>query len=286
MIRGVMKLEYASRYLRIADPLMEGIDVRNVQERLKELGFFEGEITGVYDRETAETVRRFQEQNGLLADGVVGPDTWNAIGLSQESLGYFDSRYRIVVDLDKKELTLTEQGRYIKTYPVAVGKPSTPTPAGNWKIIQKTQNPGGPFGARWMRLSIPWGGYGIHGTNEPESIGQAASHGCVRMRNEDVIELYDIVPLGTSVEIIGQVFTGRTLYLGVEPGADIRRIQEILRNMGYYQGPLSGEYDEGTRDAVMAFQRDYGLIPDGVVGPNTYGPLEKLNDTIRNDVAP
>ena len=99
-------MAYASRYLRIMDPLMEGIDVRNVQERLTELGYYEGEITGIYDRETAQAVRNFQEAFGLLADGVVGPDTWNAIGLSEELLQYFDTQYNITVDLSQRELTL------------------------------------------------------------------------------------------------------------------------------------------------------------------------------------
>lgn len=279
-------MTYSSRYLRIADPLMEGIDVQNVQQRLKELGFYEGDVTGIYDRETAEAVRRFQQQNGLTADGIVGPDTWNAIGISPEFLGFFSSEYNITVDLEQKELTLKQGERFIKVYPVAVGKPSTPTPTGNWKIIQKTVNPGGPFGARWMRLSIPWGGYGIHGTDQPETIGTAASHGCIRMFNEDVIELYDIVPLGTAVNIVGVTFTGRALYLGVEPGEDVRRIQEILQALGYYDGPLDAVYDEEVRDAVLELQRDYGLTPDGVVGPNTYGVLEKLNDILLNDQEP
>lgn len=279
-------MTYSSRYLRIADPLMEGIDVQNVQQRLKELGFYEGDITGVYDRETAEAVRRFQQQNGLVADGIVGPDTWNAIGISPEFLDVFNSEYNITVDLEQKELTLKQGERFIKVYPVAVGKPSTPTPTGTWKIIQKTVNPGGPFGARWMRLSIPWGGYGIHGTDEPESIGTAASHGCIRMYNEDVIELYDIVPLGTVVNIVGVTFTGRMLYLGVEPGEDVRRLQEILRVLGYYDGPLDAVYDEEVRDAVLELQREYGLTPDGVVGASTYEILEKLNDILFNDQEP
>ena len=211
-------MTYASRYLRITDPLMEGIDVTNIQQRLSELGFYEGDITGVYDRQTAEAVRNFQQQNGLTADGIVGPDTWNAVGISPELLQFFNTEYNITIDLEEKELTLRQGEQILEVYPVAVGTPSTPTPTGNWRIIQKTLNPGGPFGARWMRLSVPWGGYGIHGTDEPGSIGTAASHGCVRMLNEDVIELYDIVPLGTEVKITGITFTGRTLYLGVQPG--------------------------------------------------------------------
>lgn len=275
---------YASRYLRVtADPPMEGIDVKNVQERLKELGYYTGDITSIYDKETAEAVTNFQSELGLLADGVVGPDTWNAIGLSEESLQYFDSQYFITIDLDAKQLVLKEAQNVIRTYPVAVGKPSTPTPIGNWRIIQKTLNPGGPFGARWMRLNIPWGGYGIHGTNDPQSIGKAVSHGCVRLLNEDVIELYDIVPLGTGVNIVGTASTGRILQVGVERGPDVQRVQNILNRAGYYSGSIDGIYGPQTRDAVIAFQRDYGLVADGIVGPNTYDALGKVEDTLNNN---
>ena len=73
-----------------------------------------------------------------------------------------------------------------KAYPVAVGKWATLTPVGEWKIIEKGFETGGAFGTRWMALDVPWGGYGIHGTNRPWSIGTYASLGCVRMFNEDV----------------------------------------------------------------------------------------------------
>ena len=278
-------MAYASRYLRVtADPLMEGIDVRNVQQRLSELGYYHGEITGIYDRETAVAVTEFQSALGLMADGVVGPETWNAIGLSSESLEYFDSRFSITIGLDTRKLVLREDNNIIKTYNVAVGKPSTPTPIGNWKIIQKTVNPGGAFGARWMRINVPWGGYGIHGTDEPDSIGNAVSHGCVRLLNENVIELYDIVPLGTAVDIMGIAYTGRILQIGVEPGVDIQRVQEILADIGYYTGSLDGIYGISTENAVKAFQRDFGLVADGVVGPETYEALDMMEDTLTNNI--
>ena len=105
-------------------------------------------------------MRNFQQQNGLTADGIVGPDTWNAVGISPELLQFFNTEYNITIDLEEKELTLRQGEQILEVYPVAVGTPSTPTPTGNWRIIQKTLNPGGPFGARWMRLSVPWGGYG------------------------------------------------------------------------------------------------------------------------------
>lgn len=63
-------------------------------------------------------------------------------------------------------------------------------------LPNKAVNPGGPFGVRWMGLSKPH-----YGTNNPSSIGKAVSHGCIRMYNKDVLELYNIVPIGTPVKI-------------------------------------------------------------------------------------
>lgn len=113
---------------------------------------------------------------------------------------YKKPTYTILVNTDENSLTLLNDDEYYKSYPIAVGKNSTPTPKGIFNIIRKVKNPGGPFGSRWMELSIRH--YGIHGTNDPSSIGKDVSHGCIRMLNENVNELYDLVPLGTEVEII------------------------------------------------------------------------------------
>ncbi|GAE88396.1 hypothetical protein JCM21531_1838 [Acetivibrio straminisolvens JCM 21531] len=109
------------------------------------------------------------------------------------------SPVRIIISIAAKTLSLYRNGRLIKSYPVATGKPTTPTPKGTFTIINKQVNPGGPFGTRWMGLSAPH--YGIHGTNNPASIGTAASNGCVRMYNADVNELFNQVPVGTIVNI-------------------------------------------------------------------------------------
>ncbi|KRQ88059.1 putative L,D-transpeptidase YkuD [Caloramator mitchellensis] len=110
------------------------------------------------------------------------------------------SSYTIRINTSSRILTLYKSGIPIKKYGVAVGKPSTPTPKGKFYIINKIINPGGPFGARWLGLNIR--GYGIHGTNNPSSIGKSISNGCIRMFNRDVIELSKMVPIGTPVDII------------------------------------------------------------------------------------
>lgn len=75
----------------------------------------------------------------------------------------------------------------------------TATPTGEYKVINKEPNPGGPFGAYWLGLSRKH--YGIHGTNDPSSIGGLVSKGCIRMYNRDVLELARKVNIGTPVTI-------------------------------------------------------------------------------------
>ena len=122
------------------------------------------------------------------------------------------SQQRIVVSLPDRKLVLLDGDRVVKTYDVAVGKVSTPTPEGEFQIINHIQNPtyfgsgvvigpgsGNPLGTRWMGLSAK--GYGIHGTNVLTSIGKASSHGCIRMRQQDLEELFSLVKVGTTVEL-------------------------------------------------------------------------------------
>ncbi|KZE39061.1 hypothetical protein AV656_03840 [Bhargavaea cecembensis] len=105
----------------------------------------------------------------------------------------------IDVSVLKHQLKLFDGNRLIKIYPIGVGRILTPTPDGTYTIINKQRNPGGPFGVFWMGLSKRH--YGIHGTNNPSSIGKHASHGCIRMHNRDVLELSAQVPIGTKVTI-------------------------------------------------------------------------------------
>lgn len=110
--------------------------------------------------------------------------------------------YRITINTRTHTLTLFRDNNVFRTYPVAVGKSSTPTPRGAFRIINRVVNPGGPFGVRWLGLNVPNGDYGIHGTNNPSSIGKNISNGCIRMYNNNVIELSNLVSIGTVVNII------------------------------------------------------------------------------------
>ncbi|WP_018086114.1 L,D-transpeptidase family protein [Desulfurispora thermophila] len=108
----------------------------------------------------------------------------------------------LLINTKRRRLQYFAGGILKATYPVAVGKPATPTPTGHYRIVNKVVNPGGVLGSRWMGLNIPGGNYGIHGTNNPASIGTMASKGCIRMHNRDIESLFPQVPVGTPVIIV------------------------------------------------------------------------------------
>jgi len=254
---------------------MQGPDIFELQLRLSELKYYSGEASGIYDKTTESAVKFFQKASGLKDDGIVGINTWQALNMNSSKYFDVDRVYNgpsIIIDIDRRRLIFVSD-TFMKIYPAAVGRKSLPTPLGNWVIVHKTMNPGGAFGVRWMRLSVPWGGFGIHGTNNPKSIGKAVSHGCVRLYNNDVIEVYDRTPLGTPVTIIGKAYNNRQLRLG-DSGSDVRQIQIMLKRLKYYRTKLDSDYGPYTEKAVKEFQIDHSLDPDGIVGSGTLTNLQ------------
>jgi lipoprotein-anchoring transpeptidase ErfK/SrfK len=130
----------------------------------------------------------------------------------------------IIISIPDRKLALVEDDEIVKIYPVAVGRAYTPSPAGDFEIINRVVSPtyyhkhvvippgpDNPLGTRWIGLSRK--GFGIHGTNEPWSIGRAASHGCIRMRQSDLEDLFSRVRPGDTVEIyddatLAEIFSG------------------------------------------------------------------------------
>lgn len=137
-----------------------------------------------------------------------------------------DTERRIIVSIPDRKLAIVEDGRVVKLYPIAVGAPDSPSPTGAFKIVNRLTDPAyyspgieippgkdNPLGTRWMGLSMKR--FGIHGTNEPKSIGRNASHGCIRMRNADAEELFELIRVGDTVDVIGE----RTVELAAIFGA-------------------------------------------------------------------
>jgi lipoprotein-anchoring transpeptidase ErfK/SrfK len=127
----------------------------------------------------------------------------------------------IVINREQNRLYLYDRATLRRVFPVATGQSIYPTPKGVWHIVVKWRNPwwyppvndawarglkpvppgpGNPLGTRWMGLDAP--GVGIHGTDDPSSIGYSASHGCIRMQVPDAEWLFDHVSIGTTVYIV------------------------------------------------------------------------------------
>jgi lipoprotein-anchoring transpeptidase ErfK/SrfK len=123
--------------------------------------------------------------------------------------------WTVLVSIPDRQLAVLVNGIVVAGFPIAVGADESPSPTGEFTIVNRVSNPtyyhegvvipagkGNPVGTRWLGLSQK--GYGIHGTNAPKSIGRAASHGCIRLRNRDMENLFGMLHVGDVVKIRGE----------------------------------------------------------------------------------
>jgi lipoprotein-anchoring transpeptidase ErfK/SrfK len=122
---------------------------------------------------------------------------------------------QVIVSVPDRKLVVMQEGAVLRVFEVAVGADISPSPSGAFEIVSRLTEPtyyhagvvipagdDNPLGPRWVGLNKK--GYGIHGTNAPRSIGKAASHGCIRMRNRDIVQFFAMVSVGDTVEIHGE----------------------------------------------------------------------------------
>lgn len=169
----------------------------------------------------------------------------------------------IWVDLDGKQLTVYDGKAVNRTYPIASGASDTPSPIGVFRVSSRFIPEMSGFGTRFLGLNVPWGSYGIHGTNKPESIGRSASHGCIRMRVGDMEALYPLISGGTKVVITGGPYGPlnwglRNLKEG-DRGADVKELQLRLIQRGLLYGGADGVFGPATRRAVVTARKELNL---------------------------
>jgi len=175
--------------------------------------------------ETRHAVSHRVVSRGIVSHGVVS--------------GGILSRHIVVSIADRKLALVEGDGAVTKIYDVAVGAAETPSPEGEFVIASRVENPSwywpgkvipagpqNPLGPRWMSLGFE--GFGIHGTNQPHSIGQPASHGCIRMRNRDVKELFGRVRVGDVVEMHGERDAAVALIFGSDSERDATSRASLL----------------------------------------------------------
>jgi peptidoglycan hydrolase-like protein with peptidoglycan-binding domain len=184
-----------------------GADVVQLERRLKAFGTFKGPFTRYYNARTEAAVRVFQAKHKLPVTGIATPQL---LQLSKE---------RIVVHLKRFRVELIRDGKKVFSAPIAIGQAAYPTPTGHFEITAKIKNPtwvppnspwaaglepvppgvNNPLGTRWIGTSAP--DIGFHATPQESTVGTAASHGCMRMHRVDVERLYELVRVGTPVDI-------------------------------------------------------------------------------------
>jgi lipoprotein-anchoring transpeptidase ErfK/SrfK len=127
---------------------------------------------------------------------------------------------RLEIKLSQRQVTVYQGDRAVKRYAIAIGRPGWETPVGRYRVEQMFRNPawvhplkpgitipGGdpenPLGRHWIGFWTDGKNWiGFHGTDNPGSVGRAVSHGCVRMHNKDIEEIFQKVNLGTEVKVV------------------------------------------------------------------------------------
>lgn len=159
-----------------------------------------GDSLGKIAKQFGTTIELIKQSNGLANDVI----------RAGQRLRIWKGKFSIFVDKSQNILILKSANEVVKVYNVSTGLNNS-TPVGKFKITSKLvdpvwfksgavvppESPANVLGTRWMGFDIA--GYGIHGTTEPDKIGQQVTAGCVRMRNEEVEELYTLIPLNTEV---------------------------------------------------------------------------------------
>lgn len=266
-------------YLSYQRPNRFGPEVIALQERLHELGYLKGEVDGYFGLATWTALKHFQVKQMLPPHGIVDQATSERLLNPIEPFKLPEQPpappTSLFVDIAKRTLTikLANGDEYI--LPCSVGRPTTPTPTGHYYITDKGLWRD-QFGGYWLGINVTFGRYGIHGTNQPWSIGEALSEGCIRLLNEHARIVYKWVPPGTPVIIEG-LPSGRLLMNG-HRGTDVKLVQERLISKGFLSGRADGIFGPATEAAVKKFQRANGLYPSGRVDSKMYELLEIKTD--------
>jgi len=168
-----------------------------------------------YEVEPGDTLSKIARKFGTTVDLIkISNSLKGDMIKTRAKLKISKAKYKILIDKSQNLLTLFfDDGKIFKTYSVSTGENNS-TPVGIFTVVNKmkdpvwykqdvivpAESPDNILGSRWLGFSVK--GYGIHGTTEPDSIGQQVTAGCIRMLNSDVEELYAIIPVRTEVTVV------------------------------------------------------------------------------------
>lgn len=196
-------------------------DIEQVQKELEDLNmkliFSNTPVPGktaIHEVVPGDTLGALSKKYGVPIELIKASNNLanNIIRVGQ-NLRIWTGTFDIFIDKSQNILILKDGDDVLKVYTVSTGKNNS-TPIGEFKVVSRLvdpvwfnkgivvppESPQNVLGSRWIGFDLP--GYGIHGTTKPGTIGQQETAGCIRMRNEEVEELYSIIPRGTQVVIV------------------------------------------------------------------------------------
>lgn len=215
-------LEARSIYKSILSELKEASQIEEVRKKIEDLNIkilfskIIDEDSLLYEVKPGDTLEKIAKELGTTVELIKKANNLASdIIRVGDKLKVSKAKFSIVIDKSQNRLFLKKGNEIFKTYIVSTGKDNS-TPVGNFKIVTKLKNPvwfrkdlgvvvppdspDNVLGSRWLGLNIK--GYGIHGTNKPDALGEQNTGGCIRMSNKDVEELFSIVPRGTEVTVV------------------------------------------------------------------------------------
>lgn len=229
----------------VLQPSDQGEAVLDLQQRLSDLGYYSGPVTGYFDATTQQAVSRFQQENGLTPDGIVGAATGNVL---------YSSGGGSSVNTAAGSLQLNDGGASVTDLQQQLAQLGYYTGAMTGVFDQQTQSAVMSF-QRDRGLSAD----GIVGNATQSALYQS--------------------PVTETAYTPSQTSTNGLLQLG-DVSAEVSELQSQLQALGYYDGPISGSFGSQTQSALMAFQQAQGLTADGIAGPRVTSALSSSSPTV------
>ncbi len=235
-----------------------GQDVRNVQSKLKSLGFYKGTVDGDFGEATEAAVKAFQKQYKLTVDGKVGAATLKALASARAT-----ARPSVTATPKRTAVRATATPAFSSHTYLRKGSRGTAVKQMQERLISLGYLTGTPDG--YFDESTEAGVIAFQRRNTSYADGVAGP--------ETLQKLYSSSARKTST---AAGIIGNSLRIG-SSGSSVRTLQSRLKSLGYYRGSVDGDYGQGTADAVKAFQRANGLKADGVAGSGTFSMLYSSN---------
>lgn len=267
--------------MRQGDNRLSQGETKELQRLLRDQQYIVGPLDGVFGKHTQLALIRYQKETKRPLTGIADKHLLSELAARPPKpltppQDLVDTQACLWVELDKVRATLFVKGLYSAAYLVSIGKSTTPSPFGLWRVVIKTDTPGGAYGARWLGLDVPWGSYGVHGGTRGQHIGSHVTNGSIGMYNLDVAEVYEYMPIGGPVLFTGNPYgidlLRRELKQG-DMGSDVYFLQEKLWQGRLLLSKPDGIYGSETKHTVERYQQSMRLARTGVCDKATRARL-------------